>query len=148
MGTSLSKYVLDTFGKSASIWGVWTRRKNHSELLERLRDSCICILPDTIHRNSAFLWALVPEGTPEELSRRHCWSATPQQIQNNTHTYLLPSCICMLCPKVPGEVDKWEIHRHQGLDRVHVEYSRGFFRRLLPEVHTGATRIIKYMGMV
>lgn len=58
-----------------------------------------------------------------------------------SHTHIFPSPICVLCPKVPGQVGKGG--HTSGFDRVDVVYSRGFSRRPLPEVQTGATNITK-----
>lgn len=58
-----------------------------------------------------------------------------------THTHFSFSHLRALSEGSRG--DRQEGGTHQGLDRVDVLYSRGFSRRPLPEVQTGATRITK-----
>lgn len=140
MGTSLRKCVPDTFGKSASVWGVSAKKKKHSCPQSSWKDWGTVIFAFCLTQYSEVQPASSALFCLKEL-KRSCLEDTANQPPNSkfkiTLTHIFPSCICMFCTEVPGEVDKWETHAHQGLSGVDVEFSRGFFRGPLPEIQTG-----------
>lgn len=118
-----------------------------TEFLQRLQNACICVCCLTQHAGvqpASVLLSLQELKRSLQLlpsPRKDTANQLPYNKLKTILTHIFPSPICVPCPKVPGQVGK-EGHT-AGFDRVDVVYSRGFSRRPLPEVQTGATRITK-----
>lgn len=156
MGTSLRKCVPDTFGKSASVWGVSAKKKKHSCPQSSWKDWGTVIFAFCLTQYSEVQPASSALFCLKEL-KRSCLEDTANQPPNSkfkiTLTHIFPSCICMFCTEVPGEVDKWETHTHTHTHTSGFEQSRcGIFKRIFQEATTRnsnrGTMMAKCMGVV
>ena len=156
MDTSLSKCVPDTFGKSTYSWEVSAKRQQLSCPLSSCKDwgtgvfAFCCLTQHAGVQPASVLLSLQELKTSLELLPSPLKDTANQlpYSQHKTilaHTHFSFSHLCALSKGSRG--DGQGRGTHQGLDRVDVVYSKGYSRRPLAEVQSGATRITKWNGL-